>query len=227
MKSQVRGGTRWKRFAVVMVPSVAATAAIGVGLAQGALAASFAISGQEFKVSTDKLEGTEFVQYGSVAQGHTLDDKPFAAPVAVSGFDTAKITNMCQSVVTPVPGLGNITLRLEAGKKAASSGKDEDKVQAKDLYLDVSYLEANAEFKQIDIGIAAGSLNAGPDGKPTNRQGIQPNTQANKNGFAQRAENATLTDVRQKAWATTAATFTLPGLNLSLHRGTEKECFKG
>lgn len=66
MKSQVRGGTRWKRFAVVMVPSVAATAAIGVGLAQGALAASFSISGQEFKVKADSLVGTNFVQYGSV-----------------------------------------------------------------------------------------------------------------------------------------------------------------
>ncbi|MFJ7128346.1 DUF6230 family protein [Streptomyces sp. NPDC098101] len=228
MKSQVRGGTRWKRFAVVMVPSVAATAAIGVGLAQGALAASFAISGQEFKVSTDKLVGTEFVQYGSVAKGNKLDGTPFGAPVAVSGFDTAHITNMCQSVVTPVPGLGDITLRLEAGNSAAAKkGDTDEQVYAKDLYLDVSYLEADAEFKQIDIGIAAGSLNAGPDGKPTDRQGIQPNTEANKFGFGQRAKDATLSNVKQKAWATTAATFRLPDLNLSLHRGTEKECFKG
>ena len=53
MESLVRGGTRWRRFAVVMVPSVAATAAIGVGLAQGALAASFSVSGQQFKVTAD------------------------------------------------------------------------------------------------------------------------------------------------------------------------------
>ncbi len=48
MNSVTRGGTRWKRFAVVMVPSVAATAAIGVALSQGALAASFSVSGQSF-----------------------------------------------------------------------------------------------------------------------------------------------------------------------------------
>ncbi|MFD8010536.1 DUF6230 family protein [Streptomyces sp. NPDC058955] len=221
MSSQVRGGTRWKRFAVVMVPSLAATAAIGVGLAQGALAASFAISGQEFKVTTDKLEGTEFVQYGSVDQGKDLEGKPFAAPVAVSGFDTAKITNMCQSVVTPVLGLGDITLRLEAGKAAAKSGADADKVQAKDIYLDVSYLDADADFKKIDIGVAAGGLPKYDGG-----QGIQPDTKANPNGFAQRAEEVVLTNVKQKAWATTAATFKLPDLKLSLHRGTEKECFQ-
>ncbi len=43
--------------AVVMVPSVAATAAIGVALAQGALAASFSVSGQQFKVTAETLHG--------------------------------------------------------------------------------------------------------------------------------------------------------------------------
>lgn len=225
MKSQVRGGTRWKRFAVVMVPSVAATAAIGVGLAQGALAASFAISGQEFKVKTDELYGTQFVQYGSVAKGTTLDGKPFGAPVAVSGFDQAWITNMCQSVVTPdIPFIGDVTLRLEAGTEAAKTGKTEDKVYGKDLYLDVSSLKADASFKNIDIGIAAGLLG---QGKPDGWQGIQPGTEAKTAGFAQRADEATLSNVRQKAWATTAGTFKLPDLNLSLHRGTDAECYPG
>ncbi|MFF3841189.1 DUF6230 family protein [Streptomyces sp. NPDC001930] len=221
MKSQVRGGTRWKRFAVVMVPSVAATAAIGVGLAQGALAASFSISGQEFKVRATSLVGSNFVQYGSVDAGKDLEGKDFAAPVAVSGFSEAWITNMCQSVVTPkVPFVGDVTLRLEAGTA-------KDKVYAKGIYLDVSELKADAEFTNIDIGIAAGQLNAGPDGKPVpGKPGIQPNTKANPYGFGQRAEQATLNNVEQKAWATTAGTFKLPDLHLSLHRGTEKECYK-
>ncbi|MFI1394881.1 DUF6230 family protein [Streptomyces sp. NPDC020681] len=210
MESVTRGGTRWKRFALVMVPSVAATAAIGIGLAQGALAASFSISGQEFKVRADSLVGTDFVQYGSIAKGKDLEGKDFAAPVAVSGFKTATITNMCQSVVTPkVPFIGNVSLELTAG------GKGHDPVFAKDIYLDVSDLEADAEFGDIDIGVAAGSLK---------NPGIQPGTQANPYGFSQRAKNATLTDVKQKAWATTAGTFKLSGLKLKLHKGV-KECF--
>ncbi|MER7516299.1 DUF6230 family protein [Streptomyces sp. NPDC126499] len=216
MKSQVRGGTRWKRFAVVMVPSVAATAAIGVGLAQGALAASFSISGQEFKVKTDSLVGNDFVQYGSVNVGKDLEGKDFAAPVAVSGFSEAWISNMCQSVVTPhVPFVGDVTLQLTAG-----TGKD--KVYAKNIYLDVSSLKTDAEFTNIDIGVAAGNLAKAP-GKP----GIQPNTKANPYGFGQRAEVAKLSNVEQKAWATTAGTFKLPDLNLSLHRGKgdKVECF--
>ncbi|XXZ51511.1 DUF6230 family protein [Streptomyces cavourensis] len=217
MSSQVRGGTRWKRFALVMVPSVVATAAVGVGLAQGALAASFSVSGQEFKVSTDRLEGKNFVQYGSVAVGKDLEGKDATHAVAVSGFSYAEITNMCQSVVTPkVPVLGNVSLELTAGTKPKRP------VVATNLYLDVSQLDADAEFKNIDIGVAAGSLKK--EGDPESI-GIQPGTQAKEEGFAQRADEAVLTKVEQTAWATTAGTFKLSDLKLRLHTGDKKECF--
>ncbi|RYJ27715.1 cholesterol esterase [Streptomyces sp. L-9-10] len=212
MESQVRGGTRWKRFAVVMVPSVAATAAIGVALAQGALAASFSVSGQSFKVSADKLVGQNFVQYGGVAEGFDSKGNKASHPVAVSGFKTAQITNMCQSVVTPLPLLGtSVTLVLKAGDKGTE-------IDAENLYLDVESLDADAEFKNIDIGVAAGS---------TKSPGIQPGTTANKFGFAQQADEAVLRDVEQTAWATTAGTFKLPDLNLRLKVGDPKkyECY--
>ncbi|MFF9508900.1 DUF6230 family protein [Streptomyces sp. NPDC014724] len=213
MSSQVRGGTRWKRFALVMVPSVVATAAVGVGLAQGALAASFSVSGQSFKVRADSLVGHNFVQYGSVATGKSLEGKDEAHAVAVSGFSDATITNMCQSVVTPnLPfGLGNVTLQLHAGTNPKKP------VEATNLYLDVAELDADAEFTNIDIGVAAGSV-----GKP----GIQSGTEkaVNPNGFAQRAEVAKLTGVKQTAWATTAGTFKLSNLSLRLKSGV-KECY--
>lgn len=211
MESQVRGGTRWKRFAVVMVPSVAATACIGVALAQGALAASFSVSGQSFKVTADKLDGTGFSQYGAVdiGPGNAVH------PVAVSAFDTAKITNMCQSVVTPnIPVLGSVTLRLEAGGGATP-------VRAENLYIDVEDLQANAVFKGIDIGVAAGSITKGPKVK----QGELDEGRASKFGFAQQADSAVLTDVKQTAWATTAGTFKLSGLSMKLSKGTDAECY--
>ncbi|MGW6741471.1 DUF6230 family protein [Streptomyces sp. NPDC055025] len=212
MESQVRGGTRWKRFAVVMVPSVAATAAIGVALAQGALAASFSVSGQSFKVTADTLVGHDFVQYGGVAEGTDLQGNSATHPVAVSGFDSATITNMCQSVVTPLPLLNtSVTLVLTAGDKGT-------KVTAENLYLDVESLDADAVFEDIDIGVAAGQ-NKVP--------GTQPGTKVNPFGFAQQARTATLTDVEQTAWATTAGTFRLPDLSLRLKVGDPKqyECY--
>ncbi|MEV7001859.1 DUF6230 family protein [Streptomyces sp. NPDC093982] len=211
MESQVRGGTRWKRFAVVMVPSVAATAAIGVALAQGALAASFSVSGQSFKVTTDKLVGTGFSQYGALDEGYTLSGKKTVHPVAVSGFKSATISNMCQSVVTPdIPILGSVSLILRAGQ-------GDKPVEAKNLYIDVAELEADATFENIDIGVAAKDANKGPGMKGGGEQ-------ANPFGFAQQADKATLSNVKQTAWATTAGTFKLSGLKMSLSTGV-KECY--
>ncbi|WP_406725413.1 DUF6230 family protein [Streptomyces sp. GD-15H] len=211
MESQVRGGTRWKRFAVVMVPSVAATACIGVALAQGALAASFSVSGQSFKVTADRLDGTGFSQYGALDEGYTLKGEKTAHPVAVSAFRTAEITNMCQSVVTPgIPGLGSVSLTLKAGGGGTP-------VRAENLYIDIADLQADATFRGIDIGVAAKDAHKGPGMKGGKEQ-------ANPYGFAQQADSATLTKVKQTAWATTAGTFKLSGLKMSLSAGV-KECY--
>jgi len=110
--SQTFGKTRWRRFAVVMVPTLAATAAVGMSVAQGALAASFSISGSQFKVSADTLTGYGFTQYANVdAQVGSRDPSTGKlvyneVPVAVSGFNHAVINNLCQSVVLPTP-IGN------------------------------------------------------------------------------------------------------------------------
>ncbi|MFE9763571.1 DUF6230 family protein [Streptomyces sp. NPDC005808] len=219
MESQVRGGTRWKRFAVVMVPSVAAAAAIGVGLAQGALAASFSVSGQEFKVKAGHLEGTGFAQYGAIDTGYTSTDgkNKTVRAVAVSSFEHAEITNMCQSVKTEIPLIGKtIYLRLEAGP-------DEDhKVIAENLYIDVAQLDADATFKGMEIGVAAQDTSKSKGGKgPEVRSGdsVLPG------GFAQQADSADLTGVEQTAWATTAGTFKLSGLKMRLGTSATMECF--
>ncbi|MDH6627555.1 putative cupredoxin-like copper-binding protein [Streptomyces sp. LBL] len=215
MESQVRGGTRWKRFAVVMVPSVAATAAIGVALAQGALAASFSVSGQEFKVKAGKLVGYDMNQYGSIDSGKSLKGEDENHPVSVSAFRHATITDMCQSVVTPIPFLNkSVTLKLTAGDK----GTD---VVADQIYIDVAQLDSTqAEFSNINIGVAAGS---GGDNIPKPKS----DERASAFGFAQQADKAVLSNVEQTAWATTAGTFKLANLHMGLTMGSGKgiECY--
>jgi hypothetical protein len=208
MQSLVRGGTRWKRFAVVMVPSVAATAAIGVALSQGALAASFSVSGQQFKVSADELDGTGFVQYGALDAQHGGS----YVPVAVAGFNSATIKNLCQSVVVPVPVFGDVTLKLGAGSGSSP-------VEAKNLYIDMNQLNADATFTNINIGVAAADSTKGP--------GIKSGDAALPGSFAQEADSAVLTDVKQTAWATSAGTFKLSGLSMTVKKGSGSgyECF--
>ncbi|MEB8338785.1 DUF6230 family protein [Streptomyces endophyticus] len=205
MKSVTRGGTRWKRFAVVMVPSVAATAAIGVALSQGALAASFSVSGQSFKVTADSLDGQGFVQYGAVDSGKTGNH-----PVAVVGMKTATINNLCQSVVVPVPVFGDVSMKLSAGAQKSAP------VEAKSLYIDADDLKADATFKNIDIGVAAGDAKKGP--------GIHQGDKADPNAFAQQADSVHFENVQQRAWATTAGTFKLSGLKMKVQKG-KHECY--
>ncbi|MCF6524953.1 DUF6230 family protein [Streptomyces sp. JJ36] len=203
MESQARGGTRWKRFAVVMVPSVAATAAIGVALSQGALAASFSVSGQQFKLTAGKINATGFTQYGA------LDStKAGKKPVTVVGMDKAEISDLCQSVVIPVPVFGDVSMNLTAGKDAP--------VEAKKLFVDADELSANATFNNIDIGVSVDDTTKGPG--PHKGDTYLPGS------FAQQAESATLTDVKQRAWATTAGTFKLSGLHMSVKKG-KHECY--
>ena len=204
MESQVRGGTRWKRFAVVMVPSVAAAAVVGVALAQGALAASFSVSGQEFKVSADHLT-VRASPSTAASTGYTSTDGKTKTvhPVAVSSFQTAEITNMCQSVKTRDPAhRETIYLRLDAGPDA------DHKVEAKNLYIDVAQLDADATFNNIDIGVAVQDQTKGP--------AVKKGDNVLPGGFAQQADSADLTKVEQTAWATTAGTFKLSGLKMRL-----------
>ena len=214
--SQTFGKTRWKRFAVVMVPTIAATAVVGVSIAQGALAASFSVSGQQFKVSAGKLVGQNFRQYGSVLDGTPTTSNPSGKdPVAVSGFDTATINQLCQSVDFPVPGLGDFTLRIDAGGSydPTTDTATGPEVSASDLYISMNDLKAKtAVFKGMNIGVATGTV------------ATDSGQQTNPGAFAQTATSATLTGVQQEAWATSASTFTLNGLHLHLDSG-DTGCF--
>jgi len=211
--SQTYGKTRWKRFAVVMVPSIAATAAIGVSLAQGALAASFNVSGQEFKVAAGHLEGDGFAQYGSV----DVEKAGVPHAVAVSSFKTATINNLCQSVVLDAPLIGKVSLNINAG--------DTKPVEASNLYIDLDDLNADATFTNINIGVATGAITKG-NVNPADRAAAQKLGVGDQfeNSFAQEADHAALDGVQQTAWATSAGTFKLNGLHLAVKKGIS-ECF--
>jgi len=215
--SQTFGKTRWKRFAVVMVPTIAATAAVGVSIAQGALAASFSVSGSQFKVSAGKLHGDGFTQYGTVLQTADPKNAAHAVPVAVSGFNKATINQLCQSVDVPTP-FGPYELTINAGgtydaKTGTASGTP---VTASALFIDMTDLHADtATFNNINIGVATGGITKGP---------VNPDQKTDPAGFAQEADSADLTGVQQTAWATNAATFSLNGMHLSLAPGSNG-CF--
>lgn len=198
----ITGRVRWRRFAALSVPGFAATAALAVALANGAIAASFAVSGQQFKVSAKELKGEGFAQYGSV----DVNAREELLPVAVTAIRKAKIDHLCQSVVTHLPIIGDISLKLSAGTGDKS-------VEATDLYMDATDIAGDASFNNIEIGRDASTLDKGPDGA----QGMQ-------DLFSQQADDIRIANLRTTAWATTAGTFKLNGLSMKISKG-KKECF--
>ncbi|GAA2436530.1 DUF6230 family protein [Streptomyces macrosporus] len=198
---RVTGRVRWRRFGAVVVPGFAVTGALAVALAQGALAASFAVSGQQFKVSADRLTGSGFAQYGSV----DVNARDELLPVAVTGIREAELESLCQSVVTTLPILGDISLNLTAGKHRP--------VEATDLFVDATQLSGDASFRNIEIGRDASTLDKGPDGA----QGMQ-------DAFSQQADTLEISNLKQVAWATNAGTFKLSGLSMKITKG-KRECF--
>lgn len=204
----VQGRTRWRRFAVVLVPAVAAAAAIMIGMANGAIAASFAVSGQTFKVSASKLVGRGFVQYGGFAvekggTGAPGDSKTHA--VAVSGIKSAELSDLCQSV--KVPGLP-LSLVIRAGGGGTPA-------RATDLLIDMDQLQGDATFTNINIGQDASTLDKGPAAA----KGLAGQ-------FGQQADEVVILNLRQIARSTSAGTFVLNGLDLRVDAdGNPEECF--
>jgi hypothetical protein len=208
------GRVSWRRFGVVMVLSAGATAGLLSLVTSGAIAATFSVSGQQFKVSADKLVAEGFVQYGTVDARTDPGSNPpsqVPEPVAVSAMRNATLTNLCQSVVTDLGDFGSVTLTIKAG-----TGKNP--VTAENMVVDMSQLNGNASFTDIEIGRDASTLDKGPTNDPgelaQRRQGF----------FSQQASRVTITDLRQVAWATSAGTFNLYDLSLRLHWGKD-ECF--
>ncbi|MFF5017781.1 DUF6230 family protein [Streptomyces sp. NPDC001165] len=202
------GKTNWRRFAAFLVPSVAACAALGIAMGQGALAASFLISGKEFQVTADTLTARGFSVYGMV----DVTRKGEHVPVLVTGSRHTTITELCQSVLIEIPVLGVQTFKLTGGS--------ERPVEASNLFLDTTFQSAGqANFKGLDQGIATGEIFKGPI-----NPGDRNSPYFDPNGFGQQATSVSLTDVRLTAVALSAGTFNIPGLRVHLEHGRH-ECF--
>ncbi|MFD9703727.1 DUF6230 family protein [Lentzea sp. NPDC059081] len=195
------GRTRWARFVGVFGIGTVGVGALLFGMSQGALAASFAVSGTNFKVSSDSLTGQGFVQFGGVDAGAGQ-----VHVVAVSGFKTATLDKFCQSVfVANMPIVGDITLRITADGAGGMS--------ADNLVVNLTDLSGDLTLGNPEIGVDANKVNKGPE----NLRGLP-------GSFGLQADSANITGLKQTAWSTTAQTIRFKNMNLTIRQG-KQECF--
>lgn len=181
-----QGRVKWRRFALVAVPAVIVAGAL-IGLtAEGAIASSISVSGEQYLITASKLTGTGFEQFGGQVAGTSGTQ-----PVIISAIHSATLTNLCQSV-----SIGPITLHLTAGGGGTP-------VTAQNLVVDASgQTGSRAVFHNISIGLDAGTLNE------------DPGADGASGGFGQQADSMEIDNLVQHTWLTTAGTFTLPDLSL-------------
>lgn len=211
--SLVQGHTRWRRFAVVLVPALAAVGGLLWGISAGAFPAQITVSGQQFKVTATELRGEGFMQipgWDTDAEGNNI-------PVARSVIDEAELDNLCQSVAIPdniiaalFPGVEHIVLRIEAGGGG-------EPATASNLVIGLDELRGDATFTNIEIGNDAGDISGVP---------------VLTGQFGQQADRVVITDLEQTAYSTTAGTFRLNDLNLRVLVDAPEsenfgECFPG
>jgi hypothetical protein len=195
--SLVLGRTRWRRFAAVVLPATMLGVGLLVGVANGVVPVSFAISGQSFKVSADSLDGDNFSQFSGVGQTRNGTNIPLLMSV-IDGEATLK--NLCQSVKS---SLGP-SMVIRAGQGTSD-------VRATNLVIGMDSLAGDAEFTDIHIGKDASV--------------VRTQTLKGSSGeFAQDAQHVHITNLKQRAYSTQAGTFKLNGLALKLSL-TGEECF--
>jgi len=178
-----------------MVVSGAITGGLVVATAKGVLAAQFSISGVPFTVTATQLQGTGFEQFATL--DHMIPNSPNAGKTGgqlvliVSAIKTATLANLCQSV-----SLGGSYLKITAGSGSTP-------VSANTLVVDSTSIAGDASFNNMSIGQDASTLNEVPGA--VGGAGI----------FGQQSDTVTINNLKQTNYATTAATFTLPGLSMS------------
>jgi hypothetical protein len=190
--------------ALVLVPTLLLAAVVVAGIATGVVPVSLAISaqaaslsGQNFQVAADQLVGDGFSQYV------TVDSTTKGSyPEGVSAIRSADLHGLCQSVVTHLPGVGDVTLRIAAGGESGV-------VHADNLVVDTDDLSGDAVFQNVTFGQDASTLS--PKSGPREQIG-------------QQADKVTIDHLRQETRAVSAATFRLPGLHLTVRKGS-KPCF--
>ncbi|MEU2870498.1 DUF6230 family protein [Streptomyces olivoreticuli] len=194
------GSTAWRKAAVIAVPALAAVAAMGVAMADGVLASSFAVSGSAFQVSAGELTSDGLASF--VQTDRSADGK--GHPVALLGIGDATLSDICQASRVDTP-MGTVVFKLTAGGDAG-------KVTASSLVLDSEDLVGDARFGTIQLGRDASTLDR------------VPGVRGEPGQFGLQASEATVSGVKSHARSATGGNFRLKGLKLDVSLDG-KACF--
>jgi Family of unknown function (DUF6230) len=180
---------RWRRFWLLLVPATMSAGAVLLGVAEGALAASVAASGSAFKVSGDRLEGSDF----TVVPGVYTEPDGSGHPVFVVTAGEAQLDNLCVSLLLPKILGQRATVVVKVSGAVSATG------------LSVRADQVTGEFQLT--GVSAQAF------------GGQPDAPSGVGGLLGRVPHAVVEKPRFTGWQGAAGSFRLPNLTVSLEPG--------
>jgi hypothetical protein len=195
-------GTRWGRGAAAFTPATVAAAAVGVAMAQGALAAGFNVANQKFDLHIDELDGTGL---GAVLAAAQTQDG--AKPgVLHAGLATAKLSGLCILVHQALLGV-NYTISIGSAGAQQSSGTN--------LLFDITELASTpATLSGAVLGVSADTVTSG-----NQSLGGAPGA------FGLTKGEVVLHNVTASAYQTqVVGGLTLPNLGINVHLGNVSKC---
>ncbi|HEY2833975.1 MAG TPA: DUF6230 family protein [Sporichthyaceae bacterium] len=194
-------GTRWARGAAVFAPAAVASAAVGVAMAQGALAAGFNVTNQKFGLHIDELDGSGLGAVLVVAQTQS-GSKPVVLHAALS---SAKLSGLCILVHQSLLGV-NYTISIGSVGTQQSSGTN--------LLFDITDLSSTSSTLTAVLGVSADTVRSGDQSL-----GGVPGAFGLTNG------EVTLHNVYASAYQTqVVGGLTLPNLGIHVHPGDVSGC---
>lgn len=116
-----RGGTRWRRSGILLIPALLVVGVLAVCSLFGVLALNLAVEGQDFKISSNgsPLKTPE----GLAMYPSTISMKDGTEdPILLAGLPRAELPNgLCISLVLTFPGIGSNTLQLKTTRNTTAT----------------------------------------------------------------------------------------------------------
>jgi len=184
------GRVRWRRFTIILLPTIVVAVLLLILTARSVLAVSLNISGRPFIVTAGLLHAEGFEQFGILDHSIELPGRNHQIALAVTAMRSVRISHLCQAV-----NVGGVSMIITAGDGSTP-------VTATNLVVYADRFSGNASFKHLTLGRDASTVHA------------VPGLRGPPGAFSLDATRVTISDLRQHAFATTASSFTLPGFRL-------------
>lgn len=206
----VRRGSRAGRSSLLAIPATMVVGLLGVGMAQGLLAANFMVVNKPFAIKSDQVQGAGFA---ALLHDRLVDNGAAGTSkgMARAGFKSARLDGLCGVVHESIAGV-SYTLKITAGEPVNGAPEGTAEINASDLILEATSVNAsNSTFADMYLGKSADDITMG-----TTR--LEGGTAGN---FGLEAGTVNIANLDASAYTIElVGSIGLPGLKLAIEPGT-------